>query len=337
MRSTWAATRVTRWARWMATVVMVLAVAGCASVTRGSGTADGEPSTPGTPVVRTERDLPELPLDRYEFSRRDYGRQEAAVRRLTQRCMRSHGFADFPSRWRERPTTMADTHVLTVYSTTLYGTLDLGEARRSGYGVVRDAPRERDKEQQKGRLITRDEYAVLRGEPSGTAASRKGGFKANGRAVPSGGCAQWAERRLWADVKDETRMAGYVVNRQAALDKAVAQDGRIRRALKAWADCVVDKGYKRYASPAAAFRDKAWGRDGRGRTGRTPRERGTAVADIECKRTHNTVGVWSAVTAEKQRRDLARHWSAYEAVRADQDRVRAVVRRVLGGKGPASG
>ncbi|MFE6402052.1 hypothetical protein [Streptomyces alboflavus] len=96
---------------------------------------------------------------------------------------------------------------------------------------------------------------------------------------------------------------------------------------------VVDKGFKRYASPEAASRDKAWHRGDEGDTRRTRRERDTAVADIECKREHNTAGVWRTVAAERQRRDISRHRSAYESVRADQERVRSTVRNVLGAGG----
>ncbi|MFD9906582.1 hypothetical protein [Streptomyces sp. NPDC059063] len=315
-------------ARWGAAVVIALALAGC-----GSGSSDdGAAPVPGAPVVKAERDLPRLPLGRYEFSTRDYDRQEAATRRATQKCMHAYGFADFPSQWRERDTTLADTEVLTVSSTTLYGTLDLAGARRLGYGAEPDALAEFSRKHEKGRPVTPGEYEVLHGvrETGNGEASVEGGFKVNGRAVPEGGCVQRGERQLRPRVKDELRMTAYVAERRAALDKAVAKDGRIRRALDAWADCVADKGFKRYASPAAALGDKAWGRDGRGRTKGTRRERDTAVADIECKRTHNTAGVWWAVAAEKQRRDIARHKSAYEAVRADQDRVRATVRRALG-------
>ncbi|MET7356983.1 hypothetical protein ABZS76_00910 [Streptomyces sp. NPDC005562] len=57
---------------------------------------------------------------------------------------------------------------------------------------------------------------------------------------------------------------------------------------------------------------------------------GTAVADVECNRKLNVAGVWWAVSNEKQREDLRRHKSRYEAVRKGQDRLRAEVREVLG-------
>ncbi|MEU2562209.1 hypothetical protein ABZ626_23155 [Streptomyces longispororuber] len=315
MKATWGT-------RWAAALLAVAVAAGC-------GTADGpardHARSPGEPEVRVERDLPELPLDAYEFSARDYDREETATRRLTQRCMRSYGFRDFPSHWREHQDTMAETVTTAAFFTSLYGVLDLDRARRLGYGVDAKEMEAAFGKHSKGRLITQDEEQVLHGE-----ALTEGDHKVKGRTVPEGGCYASSARRLRAGAKDEQRMIEYVMERRAALDKAVAKDARMRRALDTWADCVADKGFKRYASPEAAFRDKAWGRGGDGRTTRTRRERDTAVADIECKREHNTAGVWWLLTAEKQRRDISRHQASYDAVRADLDRVRAAVRRALG-------
>ncbi|WP_030683406.1 hypothetical protein [Streptomyces sp. NRRL B-1347] len=317
--------KVTWGKRWAAAlVVAVVALAGCGSDGGGSGASAGGARPSGVPEVDTERDLPELPLDRYEFGRRDYDRQEAAALRLTQACMKSYGFADFPLRWHESDT-LSSVAVGTLISTTLTGSLDLDRACRVGYGMEGDALKEYRERHSKGRLVRQDEREALRG----TGKALDGSSKVNGREVPDGGCYQRGQRQLWAGVKDEPHMTGYVTKRRAALDKAVAEDRRMRRALDAWADCVEGKGFKRYASPEAAFRDKAWRRGGDGRTGRTRQERDTAVADIECKREHNTAGVWWTVAAEKQRYDISRHKAAYDAVRADLERVRAAVRRAL--------
>lgn len=310
----------TRGVRWAAAVVVaVVTLAGCGAEQGESGRSGGAAHGSGVPEVDEEKDLPELPLDRYDFSTRDSEREQQAADRFTQRCMKSHGFPDFPRQWREQDTTMSNRLIAVAISTTLYGSLDLDGARRSGYGVERDALEKYEKKHaRKGRLVTPDEYKVLRGEGAG-------------RKMPEGGCAQAGAQRVRADVKDENLLMRYVADRRTALDKAVAKDPRMRRALDEWADCVVDKGFKRYASPEAAFRDKAWERGNEGDTRRTRRERDTAVADVECKREHNTAGVWWTVAAEHQRRDIARHRSTYEAVRADLERVRATVRGVLEG------
>ncbi|MFD0418035.1 hypothetical protein [Streptomyces sp. NPDC127108] len=299
----------------MAVAVAVVALAAlvkCGSAAGGSGGDAARDS--GVPEVDDEKDLSGLPLERYEFSVRDDELRERAATRFTQRCMRSRGFADFPRQWREQNIEMSNSLWAVAVSTTLHGSLDLDGARTRGYGIDREALKKlKKKREPKGRLVTSDEYSALH--------------------AAKGGCAQVGARRVLVGVKDETRMTAYVVGRRAAIDKAVAKDPRMRRALDTWADCVVDKGFKRYASPEAAFRDKAWHRGDNGDTRRTRRERDTAVADIECKREHNTAGVWRAVTAERQRRDISRHRSAYEAVRADQERVRSTVRSVLGAGG----
>ncbi|EPH39368.1 hypothetical protein ABT390_20475 [Streptomyces aurantiacus] len=308
-----------RGVRWAAAAVAVVALAGCAAEKGDSGRSGGAAHGSGVPEVDEDKDLPELPLDRYEFSARDYEREQQAADRLAQRCMKSHGFPDFPRQWREHDVGMSNRLSAVLISTTLYGSLDLDEARHLGYGLDQGALKKYEKKhERKGRLVTPDEYKALRGEDAG-------------RDVPEGGCAQAGTERVRADVKDEARLTRYIAGRRAALDKAVAKDPRMRRSLDEWADCVVDKGFKRYASPEAAFRDKAWGRGNEGDTKHTRRERDTAVADVECKREHNTAGVWWSVAAEHQRRDIARHRSAYEAVRADLERVRATVRGVLEG------
>ncbi|WJV46252.1 hypothetical protein [Streptomyces flavofungini] len=289
-------------------VVALAALAGCGSAAGGSGGDAARDS--GVPEVDDEKDLSGLPLERYEFSARDDALRERATARFTQRCMRSRGFADFPRHWREQDIKMSNPLLAVFVSTTLYGSLDLDAARTRGYGTDREALEKFEKQREpKGRLVTSDEYSALH--------------------AAKGGCAQVGARRVLAGVKDETRMTTYVGGRRPAIDKAVAKDPRMRRALDTWADCVVGKGFKRYASPEAAFRDKAWQRGNNGDTRRTGRERDTAVADIECKREHNTAGVWRLVAAERQRRDISRHRSAYEAVRADQERVRSTVRSVL--------
>ncbi|WP_030560685.1 hypothetical protein [Streptomyces aureocirculatus] len=307
-------------ARWAVAVVAVAALAACAAEQDGGGRDEGGAHGPGVPEIDDTKDMPPLPHARYEFSTRDYTRQDQAVARLTQRCMRSHGFADFPRQWHEQKfEPMSETHHAVFISTTLHGSLDLDAARKGGYGLDRDAFKKfYEAHAPKGRLVTQREYAALNGF--------------GGRGIPKGGCDQDGTRRVQADVRNETRMSGYVADRSEAVAKAVAKDARMRRALDTWGDCMADKGFKRYASPEAASRDKAWGRGEDGDTRRTRRERDTAVADIECKREHNTAGVWWSVTAELQRRDIDRHRSAYEAVRADQERIRATVRDVLEGE-----
>ncbi|MEV8016348.1 hypothetical protein AB0O76_08395 [Streptomyces sp. NPDC086554] len=295
--------------------LMVVGLAGCGSDSSGAGAQD----TPGVPTVKDEKDLPELPLDRYEFSLRDNERHTEAQARLTQRCMRDLGFDDFPLYPKQAKGMPSVTLTAVGVASYPYGPLDLDAARRWGYGY--DPKRSGAAAgRPEGRAMTDEEHEVLYG--------------LRGKTSGSGGCSGAGTKRLTAGVSDEARMWTYTSERSRRLDKAAAKDERVREALGTWSRCMADKGVKRYRTPGAAFGDKAWGRKGRsdGNTTRTRGELATAVADVECKREHNTAGAWWAVRKEKQRADVARHKDAYEAVRADQDRVRGNVRRILGEK-----
>ncbi|MEV8317493.1 hypothetical protein AB0Q95_25325 [Streptomyces sp. NPDC059900] len=267
------------------------------------------------PSVRTDKDLPELPLDRYEFSTRDSERHTEAQARMTRSCMRKLGFEDFPLHPAQPKMANSYAMVAVQMPSYPYGTLDLESARRWGYGW--DPARSRsDAGRAEGRAVREDEQQALYG---------RGGKRASG-------CANSGAGRLTEGVRDRTRMYTYVPKRIQSLDKAIVKDERVREALDTWADCLESRGVKRYRTPDDAFGDKAWsrGNDHGGNTDRTAKERATATADVECKREHNTAGVWWAVREEKQRADVARHKDAYEAVRADQNRLRANVKRVLG-------
>ncbi|MBM7168860.1 hypothetical protein JQK87_10620 [Streptomyces sp. G44] len=279
--------------------------------------------------MKSERDLPELPLKRQGLSDRDYERMASAEAHLVRKCMRSFGFADFPL----HPglgAPMSEHVTMTAVAVSPYGLFDGGQARRWGYGF---APHRGEAwgtgAEPKGRVPTRREDQVLHGFGAGSG----GKAVVRGREVPEGGCAAEGARRLTEGVSDQDRLSEYVSRRSQEIDRAVAKDERVRRAFRDWSRCVEGKGFKEYESPVAAFHDKAW-RAGRedGNTARTKQELGTAVADVACKRKLNTVGVWWAVADEKQRADIRGHKAEYAAAREDRDRVRATIREVLGEK-----
>ncbi|MEV5612268.1 hypothetical protein [Streptomyces sp. NPDC052225] len=269
----------------------------------------------GTPVVWAENEMPELPLDAYEFTAvngKAYDRLEQARKLLTQRCMVRHGFAGFPRDpkypGQGRGTTM---RALVIVATGPVGLYDLGAARRWGYGW--DPRRRTSPPEPEGREMTAEESDVYYGD----------------RRTSHSGCYGEASLRLERGVRNVRRTWTYVSGRGAVIRKRVERDPRMRRAFTAWADCVVDKGFKRYSDPAAAYGAKEWKRGQDGNTARTPRELGTAVADIECKRALNTAGVWWAVANRLQRRELALHRAEFEAVRTDRDRMLANAEAVL--------
>lgn len=300
--------------RWTVAGLVVVGLAGCGSGATGGGSGD-----PGIPSVKEAKDIPELPLDRYEFSHRDSRRHTEAQARMTQRCMRKLGFEDFPLYPGQQKMASSYSLIAVAMTSYPYGQLDLDSARRWGYGW--DPKRSfTDPARPKGRAMTDDEYEAMH------EMSRKPGER--------GGCVSSGADRLSEGVRNKTRMWTYASERSQAVDKAVIKDEQVRKALATWSACLESKGIKHYKTPEDAFRDKAWsrGNDHGGNTGRTEKERATATADVECKREHNTAGVWWAVREEKQRADVARHKDVYDAVRADQERLRANVKQVLAEK-----
>ncbi|WP_257231691.1 hypothetical protein [Streptomyces sp. Rer75] len=267
------------------------------------------------PEVKEADDLPMLPIDRYKLGKRATKEFDTARDRLAQRCMVGLGFADFPLDPKPpKSSGSSGSSLLTLrLSETPLGPLDLDRAKRWGYGWAPKAS-PLGGAGPKGRAMTDKEYAALYGLSSSRA--------------PKGGCAGQGDRQLLKGVEDTTHMWAYPSRREERLEKAVAKEPRLRKAVATWSDCVVDKGFKRYGNPEAARKDKGWGTSRDGNTTHTEREVGTAVADIECKRKHNTLGVWWSVMAKRQRADIDRNKAAYEAVRRDLDTLRANARSI---------
>ncbi|WP_250847514.1 hypothetical protein [Streptomyces hygroscopicus] len=284
--------------RWGVGVLLVMAVAGC-------GSAAGEGDGDGTAAVAE----PRLPLARYQPDDGDYGRYADARDRLARACMVRLGFDDFPLRAQLPGGSVRKATVTAVRAPTPYGLLDLADARRWGYGW------EPGKKAADGRAMTDAEFDAM--------------YTRAGGKAPAGGCAGQADRRVLRGVEDSTRMWNYADGRALTLEKAARQDPRVRRALRSWSQCLVDKGFKRYRTPDDAYQDTAWHRGEDGNTPHARREVSTAVADVECKREHDTVGVWSAVLAERQRADITAHRADYEAARRDLATLRANVRSAL--------
>ncbi|MFI0734124.1 hypothetical protein ACH4S9_34775 [Streptomyces sp. NPDC021225] len=304
-----------RWAAALLAAVAV-AVAGCGS----GGDVPGPPGVKGVPEVKEEKDLPDLPLDSYRLDTEESRRFGKAQRLLAQRCMIRLGFTDFPADPKPlTPSTPGVTLVVSAMPTSL-GAFDLDHAKRWGYGWE---PRPRKSLEPTGRAMTQAEFAALYGM------SGNGAIPSEGKSRERG-CSDKANGQLLKGVADSRRMWTFPSGHDAALRKAVGKDQRVRRALATWSACVVDKGGKRFADPMAAYSDKGWMRDKDGNTRHTRREVATAVADVECKREQNTLGVWWAALAKRQRADIERNKGNYQAVRDDLDVLRSNVRKALG-------
>ncbi|MEU0600029.1 hypothetical protein ABZ484_17570 [Streptomyces sp. NPDC006393] len=252
------------------------------------------PQPPG--AVTSVSDLGPLPADRYAYTPQDYQRAQRASALLVRQCMAGRGHPDFPL----DPRYPSDPVVATAVATD-YGALDLGTARRWGYGwdpAKPLAPRP------KGRRMTSAEYADW----------------------PD--CNAEADQRLMRGI-DLERDWLYASSRAIEVAEAVKRDPRLRAAWDAWSRCVAEQGFTRYPDPAAAYADDAWQRGSDGNTRHTRRERDTAVADVICKRRHHTVELWHAVRARKQAADIARHRDRYTAGLRALGTYRANIAEVL--------
>lgn len=316
-----------------AALAALTALAGCSSGSAADEAPDTSAYTDGSrvPKVEEERDIPELPLARHDFSDSDTERFSRAQARDAQRCMVDLGFTDFPLDPAQPGSDDADgtterLGMVAVAMATPFGELDLDEARRWGYGW--EPKPAAHGFGGKDRAMTHAEYQAYYDIDGSTDPSTDRTVK--GREIPRNGCSGQASARLVDGVEDVTRMWTYTSARSRALAEKTLKDPDVSEALRTWAKCVEDKGFKRYEDREEAFRDKAWHRGNDGNTRRTHRERDTAVADIECAREHNTVGVWWAGEARAQSADIESHGARYEAVRRDRDVVRANIRDVLG-------
>jgi hypothetical protein len=237
------------------------------------------PDRPQT-VIRTAADLGPLPADRYSYSPQDSQRERRASALLVRECMAGRGHADFPL----DPRYPGESVGLIAVSTE-YGVLDLGTARRWGYGWD---PATHPDSRPKGRRMTYAEY----GDYSG--------------------CLTEASRRLTRGIDLEQDWA-YAGRRAVEVDSAVKRDPRFRAAMAVWSRCVAGLGFALYADPVAAYSDDAWKRGADGNTRHTQREQATAVADVTCKRRHRTAEIWQTVRADAQTADIARHPDRYAA------------------------
>ncbi|MEU4172097.1 hypothetical protein AB0F46_35100 [Streptomyces sp. NPDC026665] len=250
----------------------------------------------GPEVVRTASDLGPLPADRYDYTPRDFQRSQRATALLVRQCMARHGHPDFPLDPR-----YPGAAVIAAAVSTDYGVLDLGAARRWGYGWD---PTEHAAPRPKGREMTDAEYADL----------------------PA--CNADANRRLMRGI-DMKRDWLYANVRAVEVDKAVKRDPRLRTAWGVWSRCVAEQGFPHYRDPVAAYTDAVWKRGGDGNTRHTRRERASAVADVTCKRRHRTAELWHTVRAREQAADITRHRERYAAGLRALRTYRATVAEVL--------
>jgi hypothetical protein len=281
--------------------ILLATTAGCGAV----DDQEGRPVVTSTPTVLDSSGL-RLPIERLQFSEFEVVRLIRAQDVLTVRCMRRYGLAYRPLRANGAAGPPSSPNERR------YGLTDPGSAAIKGYHRAETVPRVRAAE------LSADEELVLFGPQP--ARARAATFR--GRRVPDRGCAGEAQHRLAGDGQLGDSAALVRINVDGwELAKA---DPRVQAVFGEWSGCMKRAGLQ-YADPMAANNDRRF------RTAAPTRsEIATAVADVECKRQTNVVGVWFAVEEAVQRDILASgDHDVHRIERAKRDQL-AAADRVLG-------
>jgi hypothetical protein len=286
-------------ARLAVGIAALAAVAACTTAPNGGG----EPPIGAVVAVRTDADIA-LPLDTVIPTAEQQHIVMRALSVLGQACMRRFGL-DWPV---EPPTAP----VTGPRHERRYTILDAAKARAEGYHAID--------------LINQERAALARaaGNHPSTAARNiwtGGGSVADGRLIPSGGCAGEATRTLHTGIKPVDTSVPQKLQRQS-FDLMLA-DSRVGRSFARWSTCMKGKGFG-YPDPIAAFGDGRWQVAAISRT-----EIDTATADVDCKVAVDVGGVMLAVETAYQQRMMEQHRTEIAAAKAYFDAELVSARRIL--------
>lgn len=241
----------------------------------------------------------QLPLDGYELDPDDYATFQNARDILVRTCMEAQGF--------EHPTVPHD--AISDPAERRFGIVNLERARVSGFYGPLEA---RDERSDGGPALTDDRRMALVGslEPGA-----------------QGGCIGEALEQLGA----AELAAGQDLAQQLVFDASnlALADDRLLAVMNEWSGCMSEKGYA-YEDPWAAWDDPRWLelRDHSGGAA-SDEEIAAAVADVECKRAHNVLGMWLAVETAYQDRAIEEHSEELEEIAVGLDAVRRASATVM--------
>lgn len=278
-------------------VALAVATAGCAGPGGGARLDPGAPDR--VPTLLRSADL-RLPLDDYLPSVAEVDRLARAGRALLRRCMREFGF-DYstpqpgpwagPRTWNERR----------------YGLADPARAAHGYWPESRAAAARAAAARAARRRAATAPIGAAAAAAEGAALTGRAAKVVNGRRVPSGGCADEAQRRLTEH--DPPGADTYLAQRLTS-DSFFGsqQDARVREVTQRWSACMKAAGHS-YAGPLDPPKDRRFQR------AVTPLEIATAKADVACKERTNLVGVWFAVESTQQRSLIEANRGALELAR----------------------
>ncbi|MBQ1072177.1 hypothetical protein KBX06_03205 [Micromonospora sp. C31] len=250
--------------------------------------AEGEP-----PVVDIPSDVDlqtyVLPLDAYIFSLKDHRILDRARAIITTACLERFGY---------RVAVPQIPEPLQSKNAERYGIVDIGKAKRFGYHpdplLISNRPVEPE--------LPAGAYAVMHGEVS----------TSTGTQVPEGGCLGEARRQI-KSVEQDRMAPAYALAGESS--RKARNDSRVTAALGQWAACMAQRGYQ-YTDPLKANDDNRW----QEKPSATTDEIQVAVADVECKRATNLVGVWISVESAYQERAVEKNSESLRELKTIMDR-----------------
>ncbi|WP_377267586.1 hypothetical protein [Peterkaempfera sp. SMS 1(5)a] len=283
---------------------------------------------PSTPTSSASSSFPVLvdannramPLDPYLLNPEQEKTISNANSALISQCMRSFGYnfvlasesGDPTGIGADAPSTRMDGY---------FGFQSMTHAQKwgyhpeGGYPAANGAPVQHQ---------TSSERIALSGTADPQQKEGDGGQIINHRKVPDRGCVGEARRSLTGSASGNIGNPDFVVGLKFdTLTKGV-KDPRTIAVFSKWSACMKKKGYD-YIDPLEAAGDSSWSE------GRLPtrQEIRVAVADQECRRVNNVVGVWFSVDYEYQRQAVRQNSSRLAAIKESMMSHLSAANRVL--------
>jgi hypothetical protein len=298
---------------WTATAALLLgSLAGCGKDKDAPAGNDAlTVTTPPSAAAAPELDLLKgkvFPIQAYILTPEKSKQINAAQDTMANKCLVRYGFpASVPT---SNSATTAGTDDL---NSKRYGITDPAEAVHLGYHVP--AAQDGKAGQTPGTPESPELSLVLYGgsDPSGLS---KGG-KYKGQDVPPGGCMGEARHKLNTDKFESSDNGSLALTLDAAASKQAKADKRVVDKLGEWSACMKERGFD-YRDPFEPL-DGDTLKSSLALPAPEALEIRTAVADVECKRKVNLVGVWFTVEVAYENALIAKNQQGLDDIRQSID------------------
>ncbi|MFE9857069.1 hypothetical protein [Streptomyces sp. NPDC005780] len=301
----------------LGSAVIALLATACSDGASSESDDSARPSVPQksvSPVPGVKKSSPRsdtvgltLPIDAYDLSADQIAQTGEALNMLTTQCVARFGIAS-----KALPKSVVNEGSPHVRR---YGTPESEQvATRYGFHMPEGDPR----------AITPDKMVRQPAEVvEVTRGMKQDGSpltEFHGTAVPKGGCAGEAERKLNGDGKRRTGHAETASAIKARSFEVSMQDPRVIKAQKQWATCMAGKGYNTYKTSLAAAGDARWNG-----AHATSAEIATAKASWACAKGADLVGTWVSVETAFQNDQIEKN---AETLKEEQTALAEEGRRV---------